>query len=108
MMSWVRALMAALLSDTAALKGNNINLNAQNTLLNQSGDITANNNLNLMAKTLTNIANQQTTTQKHQCCVLFAIYLNFFILIPNDVLGESFDGCFAKRYTKGDFNALVG
>ncbi|CAB5496257.1 hypothetical protein AZO1586R_402, partial [Bathymodiolus azoricus thioautotrophic gill symbiont] len=47
-----------------ALKGNNINLNAQNTLLNQSGDITANNNLNLMAKTLTNIANQQTTTQK--------------------------------------------
>jgi hypothetical protein len=34
------------------------------SILNQSGDITANNNLNLTAKTLTNIANQQTTTQK--------------------------------------------
>ncbi|CAC9512615.1 hypothetical protein, partial [uncultured Gammaproteobacteria bacterium] len=51
-------------NQNGALKGNNINLNAQNTLLNQSGDITANNNLNLTAKTLTNIANQQTTTQK--------------------------------------------
>jgi hypothetical protein len=31
------------------MTGNNINLNAQNTLLNQSGDITATNNLNLKA-----------------------------------------------------------
>ena len=51
-------------NQNATLKGNNINLNAQNTLLNQSGDITANNNLNLTAKTLTNIANGC-------CCVSF-------------------------------------
>jgi hypothetical protein len=55
--------MAALLSDTpkvistpwsVSFSYSYINLNAQNTLLNQSGDITANNNLNLTAKTLTN------------------------------------------------------
>jgi hypothetical protein len=95
MMSWVRALMAALLSDTPKVI---------------STDITANNNLNLTAKTLANIANQQTTTQKRDTTTTIgkaAIYLNFFILIPNNVLGESFDGCFAKRYTKGDFNALL-
>jgi hypothetical protein len=40
------------------MTGNNINLNAQNTLLNQSGDITATNNLNLKAKTITNIASE--------------------------------------------------
>ncbi|VVM18591.1 hypothetical protein BSPWISOXPB_3510 [uncultured Gammaproteobacteria bacterium] len=34
------------------MTGNNINLNAQNTLLNQSGDITAVNNLKLKAKTI--------------------------------------------------------
>jgi hypothetical protein len=44
------------------MTGNNINLNAQNTLLNQSGDITAVNNLNLKAKTITNIASEQTIT----------------------------------------------
>jgi hypothetical protein len=45
------------------MTGNNINLNAQNTLLNQSGDITAVNNLNLKAKTITNIASEQTITK---------------------------------------------
>jgi hypothetical protein len=45
------------------MTGNNINLNAQNTLLNQSGDIKATNNLNLKAKTITNIASEQTITK---------------------------------------------
>jgi lipopolysaccharide assembly outer membrane protein LptD (OstA) len=39
------------MSQNGVITGNNINLNAQNTLLNQSGDITATNNLNLKAKT---------------------------------------------------------
>ncbi|VVM24992.1 hypothetical protein BSPWISOXPB_7364 [uncultured Gammaproteobacteria bacterium] len=34
------------------MTGNNINLNAQNTLLNQSGDIQATNNLNLKPRLL--------------------------------------------------------
>ncbi|VVM21851.1 hypothetical protein BSPWISOXPB_6129 [uncultured Gammaproteobacteria bacterium] len=45
------------------MTGNNINLNAQNTLLNQSGDITAVNNLKLKAKTIANIASEQTITK---------------------------------------------
>jgi hypothetical protein len=45
------------------MTGNNINLNAQNPLLNQSGDIQATNNLDLKAKTIANIASEQTITK---------------------------------------------
>ncbi|VVM26481.1 hypothetical protein BSPWISOXPB_6147 [uncultured Gammaproteobacteria bacterium] len=50
-------------NQNGVMTGNNINLNAQNTLLNQSGDITAVNNLKLKAKTITNIASEQTITK---------------------------------------------
>ena len=46
------------------IEGNDVNITAKNVIINQSGDIKANNDLNLKAQTIANIASEKTDRQR--------------------------------------------